>query len=86
MTRLIQGMPLVLLPLVLVSASCWTKPAVNGPDGRRCFPAVIDSETAMLFRATHPDWQVKAGDLIQTPECAKQDSKDRLNATYELTK
>lgn len=69
-----------------LSFGCSTKPAVNGPDGRRCFPAVIDSETAMLFHAMHPDWQVKAGDLIQTPECAKQDSADRLNHVYELTR
>lgn len=40
----------------------------------------------MLLRASHVKWEVKAGDLIQTPDCAKQMSQDLLNEVYELTR
>lgn len=86
MTRWTQGMLTGLCGLAMLSAACSTKPAVNGPDGRPCFPAVLMSEDALQLRLAHPLWHIRAGDLIQTPECAKQDSADRLNATYELTR
>ncbi len=70
---------------VMGSAGCSTKVGPNDPDGRRCFPAVLDTETAMLLRASR-NWDVKAGDLIQTKACALQDSRDRLNALYEITR
>jgi hypothetical protein len=40
----------------------------------------------MLLRASHVKWEIKAGDMIQTPECATQMSRDLLNEVYELTK
>ena len=72
--------------LALIYAGCATKPAPNGLDGRPCWPAVLDSETAMLLRASHTRWEIKAGDLIQTPDCAREMSRDLLNDTYELTR
>ncbi len=86
MTRLTQVMRFGLCGLVIVSAYCSPKPLPNGPDGRPCFPAVLTSTDVMQLRAAHPLWQIHAGDLIQTPECAKQDSADRLHALYELTR
>lgn len=70
---------------VLSLGACATKPSPNAPDGRPCYPAVLDSETAMLLRAAHL-WDVRMGDLITTRECALQDSDDRLNETYRLTR
>jgi len=47
---------------------------------------VLDSETAMLLRAQSHTMEVHAGDLIQTPDCAKQMSTDLLNEVYGLTR
>lgn len=70
----------------MTSGGCGTKPAPNGPDGRPCWPGQLDSETAMLLRAQSHRLEVKAGDLIQTQECARQMSRDLLYETYELTR
>ncbi len=40
----------------------------------------------MLLRAQSHRLEVKAGDLIQTQECARQMSRDLLYETYELTR
>lgn len=70
----------------LSQSACTTKPEVSGPDGRPCVIGFVDSELAMLLRATHPRWELKAGDQIWTPECAGQFSRDILNETFELTR
>lgn len=67
------------------NVGCVTKPAPS-PEARACWVGILDSETAMLLRAQSHKLDVKAGDLIQTPECARQMSQDLLNETYSLTK
>jgi hypothetical protein len=47
---------------------------------------ILDSETAMLLRAQSHKYEVRSGDLIQTPECAKQMSQDLLNEIYRETR
>lgn len=85
MRRLNQAMRIGLAGLVMLSLLSCAKPKLNGPDGRTCFVAVLDAETARLLQASR-SWPVRAGDLIQTPECAKEDSLERVNHLYELTR
>lgn len=80
------GMCSMLCLLWISCAACATKPELSGPDGRPCFVGVLDSETTMLLRASHPKWELRSGDLIQTPECARQMSEDLLNNVYDLTR
>jgi hypothetical protein len=47
---------------------------------------ILDSETAMLLRAQDHKYEVRSGDLIQTPECARQMSQDLLNVIYRETR
>ena len=65
---------------------CATKPLPSSHDGRACFVAVLDSETAMLLRAQSHTMNVKAGDWIITPECVKQHGTDLVNETYRMTR
>lgn len=81
-----MAMPWLLLVCVSSFASCATERLPNGPDGRPCWVGVLDSQTAMLLRASHPKWEIKTGDLIQTPECAIQESQDLLNSLYRETR
>lgn len=74
-----------LLLLCLSFGGCVTKPEPRADD-RPCWVGIIDSETAMLLRAANPKWELKSGDLIQTPECAQQMSRDLLNEIYHLTR
>jgi len=85
MRRLIQAMRCGLAVLAIVNLTSCVKPKPSDPDGRSCFVAVLDSETAMLLRASR-SWPVLAGDLIQTPECAMEDSQQRVHHLYELTR
>ena len=75
--------------LMLLASVSWTSCAKPRPsadaDGRPCIPAVVDAEMAMLLRAAQ-HYDVLAGDLIMTPECAKADSLERRNHVYELTR
>lgn len=64
---------------------CASRPQPS-PETRPCWIAVLDSDTAMLLRAQAHALQVKAGDLIQTQECARQMSQDLLNEVYGLTR
>lgn len=54
-------------------------------DERPCYIGALDSETAMLLRASHPKWALRSGDLIITPICAEQMAEDLLNEGRRLT-
>jgi len=83
--RWLAAMSMLSMLLVMSNGGCATKPAPS-PEDRPCWVGIIDSETAMLLRAQSRRLEVKAGDLVQTPECARQMSRDLLNETYELTR
>lgn len=74
-----------LLLLGIVCSSCSAKPLPRPDDDRPCWVGVLDAETAMLLRASR-HWEVKAGDLIQTPRCANDESEALLNSVYHLTR
>lgn len=74
-----------LLLLGIGSSSCSGKPRPNPDDDRPCWVGVLDSETAMLLRASR-SWEVKAGDLIQTPRCANDESEALLNSILQSTR
>ena len=67
-------------------AGCATKPLPSSPDGRACFVAVLDSETAMLLRAQATSVNVRAGDWVLTADCLNQIGVDMANETYRMTR
>lgn len=67
-------------------AGCATKPLPSSPDGRACFVAMLDSETAMLFRAQAHTVNARAGDWIVTADCLTQIGVDIANDTYRMTR
>lgn len=86
MTRLTMAMWLGLTAATFGLEGCATKPLPSSPDGRACFVAMLDSETAMLLRAQSHVMNVKAGDWVITPECVKQHGTDLVNETYRMTR
>ena len=72
--------------LTCLLSACAQKPLPSSPDGRACFVAVLDSETAMLLRAQSHTMNVKGGDWVITPECLKQIGVDLVNETYRMTR
>lgn len=70
---------------MLLLTACAAKPEVMA-ETRACYLAVLDSETAMMLRAQGQHYDVKAGDLIQTRECAMQATEDLKNGIYLLTR
>lgn len=75
-----------LMPALLVSSfgGCSTA-STPKTDDRPCWVGILDGETAMLLRASR-QWEVKAGDLIQTPTCAREESEALLNSVYHATR
>ena len=71
---------------ISVFAGCAPMPLLSSPDGRACFVAVLDSETAMLLRAQSHTMNVKGGDWVMTAECVKQIGVDLANETYRMTR
>ena len=85
MMRLTTAMWAGPITLSCIFAGCGTKPAPS-VEGRLCWVAVLDSETAMLLRAQSHKLEVKAGDWVITPECLKQIGVDMVNETYRMTR
>ena len=84
--RLTAAMWLAQIALICAFAGCAQKPLPSSPDGRACFVAMLDSETAMLLRAQSHAMNVKSGDWVITPECVKQHGTDLVNETYRMTR
>jgi hypothetical protein len=74
--------------LILLAAGfsgCTSAPLPKPPDGRGCWVAMLDTDTAAILHGLR-GWDVRAGDLIQTQVCADEDRDAFVDSILHLTR